>query len=110
MAYQRQIVASAARTASGESSLVATQSGGFLADDTRFYLSVSAVTGTDPTLDVDIVATIGGVDYVLGSFAQLTTAGAESIEVSACPPSVKAVWTIGGTATPTFTFEVHSTR
>lgn len=110
MAYVREIAPSAARTSSGEGALVDTLSGGQLTGDTRFYLSVSAVTGTDPTLDVDITATVGGVDYVLGSFTQATGETTESIEVSSCPVEVKAEWVIGGTATPTFTFQVHSTR
>lgn len=116
MAYgEKQILGSAARTASGEGPLVKTTTGGLffagpaMAESARFYLNVTASSGTSPTLDVDIVATIGGQDYVLASFTQQTAPGKETIKIDACPDQVKAVYTIGGT-TPSFTFEIRSSR
>lgn len=85
-------------TASGEEAAVDTigsrQSQG---ENARFFLSVTSLTGSSPTMDVDITATIGGVDYVLGSFAQATGATTESITISLCPAVVKVEYTAGGT-------------
>lgn len=70
--------------------------------DARFFLSVSSITGTVPTMDVDIVTTIAGVDHVLGSFAQVTETAStqtQSITVTLCPNTVKVEYTDGGTVT-----------
>lgn len=75
----------------------------------KFYLSVSAVTGTSPTLDVTITKTLGGVDFTIGTFQQITASGQEVIDVSNCPDKVKAKYTIAGD-TPDFTFQVWGTR
>lgn len=116
MSYAKKtILKSASRTSDGEGELVETTKGLLanmgpaMQEKARFYLNVSAVSGTSPTLDVDIVATIGGEDYVLASFTQKTAAGKETITIDGCPKEVKAVYTLGGTS-PDFTFEVHSTR
>lgn len=102
--------ASGIESASGETALTNTL-GGLEASgtsDVRFYLSLTA-SAVPTTLDVDIVATVGGVDYVLGSFAQLGAVGAgtEVITIANCPANVKAEFTIVGTS---YTFSIHSTR
>lgn len=105
----------ASRTASGESGLASTSSDA-VADphssgepSLRVFLNVTAAAGTSPTLDVDIVATVNGEDYVIDSFAQATGVTKEARVISDCPRVVKAVWTIGGVG-PSFTFEVQATR
>lgn len=117
MFEETELLASAARTVSGEGAaaeIIARQvlASGYdeqLNPDLRVYLSVSAASGTTPTLDVTIVKTINGVDYTLGTFAQKVAAGSEVITVANAPESLKAVFAITGTG-PSFTFEVNATR
>lgn len=84
-----------------------------------FMLNVTADTGTTPTLDVKIQRkdTASGVyqDITSGAFAQATGAVADTISIypggtSDAPEPLgkvfRAVATIGGTATPTFTFSL----
>ncbi len=112
MIYREQFIAtSAARTASATSTAVDTLGGENVAGgDVRFFISCTAVSGTNPTLDVDIVAEINGVDVILDSLTQLTAAGQETVAIAACPRLVKIDYTIGGTDTPTFTFSVGCNR
>ena len=65
----------------------------------RFVLNCTSITGTSPTMDLDLVAEMDGADYTLGSFTQVTAAGAQSIVVEAPPLFVKVVYTAGGTVT-----------
>lgn len=74
----------------------------------RVYLDVSAVTGS-PTLDVDIYGTVNGVDVKLGTIPQQTAVGQATLELTSCPKTLKAKWTIGGT-TPSVTFSLACTR
>ncbi len=104
MASRNQVlVASASRTTSGNSAdlSVANESAA------AFYLSVTAATGTSPTLDVVVeVKDAAGVYYPIATFAQLAAAGTERIAITPLPDSmIRVTWTIGGT-TPDFTFSV----
>lgn len=95
-------LASAARTASGESGVIDL---GF-ADEAIVFLDVTAASGTSPTLDVKIqVADPNGAYYDLASFAQKTAAGREAKQIANFGQNAKIVYTIGGT-TPSFTFSV----
>lgn len=109
----RELATLQARTTSGEGSTVTTTRGEFdyprPPGSARAFLNVTAASGTSPTLDVDIVVTINGEDYVLASFAQATAPGTQSIVIPDAPPELKAAWTIGG-GSPSFTFEVHVAR
>jgi len=68
--------------------------------DARFHLNVTALTGTAPTMDLDITATIDSVDYVVGSFVQsVAGASVQSIVINQCPSVVKIEYTAGGTVT-----------
>jgi hypothetical protein len=81
-------------------------------NDVRFYFDVSSLTGSGGTIDMDIVTTIGGNDFVLGSFTQATAAAGaseESIIIQNCPAHVKAVWTAGGTVSD-FDATIHCVR
>jgi len=68
--------------------------------EVRFFLSVTALAGTTPTMDITLVTTVAGIDYLIGTFAQ-NAAGAsdEMIVVATCPANIKAVYTHGGTVT-----------
>lgn len=100
------LVASAARTASGNSGTL----GGWGAVKTiRAQLDVTAVSGVGPTLDVVIEDTLDGTNWnVIGTFAQKTAAGREIVTItSAFSDTIRVRWTIGGT-TPSFTFSIRS--
>jgi len=75
-----------------------------------FYLNVTAVSGTNPTLDVVVESLIDGVWVLEGSFTQATGVTAEKIELTNLPCDVRVRHTIGGTDTPTFTFTVTLVR
>jgi hypothetical protein len=98
------IVASAARTSSGDSGVLA---GWGVPTSLRVQLNVTAVAGTGPTLDVVIEDTLDGTNWnVIGTFAQKTAVGREVINVtSPFSDRLRARWTMGGTA-PSFTFDV----
>jgi len=80
-------------------------------------LSVGAVTGTNPTLDVklqdsDLVdgtyADITGAVFVQATTEPVPATDTTFVEVDLLPVNafVRAVGTIGGTSTPTFTYSV----
>lgn len=98
-------VASAARTASGDSGA---QYGYGPAGTIRAQLNVTAASGTSPTLDVVIEDTLDGSTNwnVVGTFAQKTATGREVIDITTpFSDQLRVRWTIGGT-TPSFTFAV----
>lgn len=99
------VVASAARTASGNSASLPDYG-----DDTtlRCQLDVTAVAGTAPTLDVVIEDTLDGTNFhTLGSFTQRTATGVGTPLNITTPFSdtLRVRWTLGGAA-PSFTFSV----
>lgn len=74
-----------------------------------FYLDVTVVSGTNPTLDVIIEGkdALSGTYFTLATFAQKIAAGFERKELATLFDGwIRAKWTIGGTDTPTFTFTV----
>jgi hypothetical protein len=98
------IVASAPRTASGDSGVLA---GWGVPTSLRAQLNVTAAAGTGPTLDVVLEDTLDGVNWnVIGTFAQKTGPGREVINVTTpFTDRLRARWTVAGTA-PSFTFSV----
>ena len=73
------------------------------------YFVVTAVSGTSPTLDVVLQAKCPetGVWIPYQTLTQATGVSAERVNFANISDEViRAVWTIGGTATPTFTFAV----
>lgn len=98
-------VASAARTASGNSGTLPNYGA---ASSIRAQLNVTAASGTGPTLDVVIEDSVDGSSNwnTVGTFAQKTAAGREVINITGLFGDLLRVrWTIGGT-TPSFTFAV----
>lgn len=102
---------SAARSSSGETAAINTLGGNEIggADDVVFYLNVTASSGTSPTLDITIKATIAGEEWVLGTFTQAVGITSSKITITNCPRDVKVNYAIGGTA-PSFTFALSSSR
>lgn len=101
---QKVIVASAARTTSGNSNPESSQ---FLRD-LDLVLDISAASGTTPTLDVSVEQSHDGVTWfsVTGqAFAQATAVSTQHKRVTVHAPLVRVKWTVGGT-TPSFTFSV----
>lgn len=100
------LVASAARTASGDSGGL---TGYFSAESLRVQLNVTAASGTSPTLDVVIEDTLDGTNWnVIGTFTQRTAVGRQVIDITALfADQIRVRWTVGGT-TPSFTFDVQS--
>ena len=102
----KELVASAARTASDESGQIDVSGGSGDEATRRITLNASAESGTNPTLDVTVWVDIGGVEYLVQTFTQLTAVGAEVKSIANCPPIVNIKWAIGGTDTPTWTFSM----
>ena len=105
------LLASAQQDASAAAPLA---SGFGKADTLRAQIVVSAKEGTNPTLDVLIEDTLDGTNWnTIKAFAQLTDTGQEVIDVTTpFSDNIRVSWTIGGTDTPKFTFEVitHASR
>jgi len=100
-------LASAARTTSTNGTAFDTAG----VDAINATLVVSAVTGTNPTLDVVLETTADGTNYyTVGTFAQQTSTQAGLARVfGPLGATSRWKWTIGGTATPTFTFAITAT-
>ena len=98
------LVASAARTTSGASTL---SEGWGHASKIRAQLNVTAASGTTPSLTVLIEDTLDGTTWnTVGTFAAKTTSGREVVNVTApFSDRLRVSWTITGT-TPSFTFAV----
>lgn len=98
------LVASAARTSSGDSGVL---TGWGVPAAARVQLDVTAAAGTSPTLDVVVEDTLDGVNWnVVGTFARKTTVGREVINITALfADRIRVRWTVGGTA-PSLTFSV----
>lgn len=98
------VVASAARTASGNSSAVA---GYGPIESIRAQLNVTASSGSSPTLDVTIEDSLDGTNWnTVGTFTQKTTTGRQVINVAEpFSDNVRVKWVIGGSS-PSFTFDV----
>lgn len=99
-------VASAARTATGTGTAFSTAG----LDSVIGTLTVSAASGTTPTLDVTLETTADGTNYyTVGAFVQKTaTATADAKVFGPLGSSCRWKWTIAGT-TPSFTFVIATT-
>lgn len=98
------LAASAARTATAAGTALEIADKGAV----RLLLDVTAVTGTNPTLDVTIETSYDGSTgwTSLGTFTQNTAVSSQRKNFSGADRFVRASWVIGGTATPTFTFSI----
>lgn len=98
------LVASAARTTTGASSLL---DGWGSASKIRAQLNVTAASGTTPSLTVLLEDTLDGTTWnTVGTFAAKTTTGREVVTITTpFSDRLRASWTITGT-TPSFSFDV----
>lgn len=96
---------SAARTANGDTT--ATPLNTDYASVLTFFLDVTAVSGTTPTLDVyiDIQDPLSGKWVNQDKFPQVTTTGTWALAVYCRSNRYAIRWVLGGT-TPSFTFSV----
>lgn len=103
---RRTIVASGARTASGNSGLLDISST-FRKEQVRVQLNVTAASGTSPTLDVRFEDSLDGTNWnSVDAFPQKTAVSREVRDITTpFGPYVRVAWDIGGT-TPSFTFDV----
>ncbi len=101
------VLASAARTTSGN----ATVSGADTGDTLSLQVDVTAASGTTPTLDISVQWSMDGTIWspaaTPDTFTQITavTSVVKTFQVKA--PNFRVVYAIGGT-TPSFTFSVRS--
>ncbi len=117
MTNTKTVFASAARTATATSERIRRAQG---IKGLRFFLDITAASGTSPTLDITIRAydPVGGDSHDVpgAAFAQKTTTGQDMLTIypgiaetanesvsDVAPMEYEAVATIGGT-TPSFTF------
>src|SRR4051812_7515548 len=94
-------VASAARTATGTSTAFNVED----AESLEATLTVSARSGTTPTLDVTLETSIddGTTWDTVGAFSQFTNTGSDGHVFGPLGDKCRWKWTIAGT-TPSFTF------
>lgn len=100
-------IASAARTTSTNGTAFDTDN----LDSIAGTLTVTVVTGTNPTLDVVLETTGDGTNYyTVDAFVQKTAAATADARVFGPLGALSRwKWTIGGTSTPTFTFSISAT-
>lgn len=107
--FERGIVAAAdaARTATGSTDAATLNNGSSTANGGSAVLSVSAVTGTSPTLNVVVEHSADDNTWVtLATFSQQNAVNAEYLAFSGSVEQyIRVSWTIAGT-TPSFTFNV----
>jgi len=97
------LAAEAARTATGNGDAVGLGDRGTL----RLLLDVTAASGSSPTLDVTVETSYDSVTWrSLGTFAQKIAVGTERKSFVGADRYVRATWTIGAVATPSFTFSI----
>jgi hypothetical protein len=106
MARNFVVVASAARTTTGTSGTLDAPEG----FDLVLSASVTAASGTTPTLDLSVEwSSDGGTTWYtadpVDTFTQITAASARVKRFTAKGTEYRIRWTIGGT-TPSFTFAV----
>lgn len=101
----------AARTTTGSTDAATLNNGASTANGGSAVLSVSAASGTTPTLDVLVEHSADDNTWAtLATFSQQTTVNAQYLEFSGTVEQyIRISWTIAGT-TPSFTFNVSVHR
>jgi hypothetical protein len=104
------IVASAARTVTGNSGSIGVGAG---AATIELEVIVSAVTGTSPSMTLSVLwsedgTNFGNPDGSSDAFTAITAATSVVKALTVRAPYMEIVWTISGT-TPSFTFSVLET-
>jgi hypothetical protein len=113
MAYEAvsTVVASAARTATGQSSAINING---IAPAINLLVDCPTVTGTTPALDLSVEwSPDGGTTWCVAdaadTFTQITAAKQVAKRFTVKAPTYRVKWTIGG-ASPSFTFSVYEYR
>jgi hypothetical protein len=76
----------------------------------RFFMDVTAVSGTTPSMTMNVYAVVNNRPYWLGAFSAATTTGGYTIQLNNVPDLVTvAPSPISGT-NPSFTYEVRCAR
>ncbi|MGH2692326.1 MAG: hypothetical protein ACRDHM_07450 [Actinomycetota bacterium] len=103
---KRTVVASAARTATGQSAAIDTQQ----AEELDLLVDVTAVSGTTPTLDLSVEWSDNGTDWFAAepadTLTQITATKKTTKTFDVKAANYRIVWMVGGT-TPSFTFSVR---
>mgnify|MGYP000652015337 CR=1 FL=1 len=104
----REVVASAARTTTGNSGALRLRS---MARNISLLVDVTAASGTGPTLALSVEwSHDGGTTFAAGepadTFTQISAASKAVKRFDVKAPDYRIVWTIGGT-TPSFTFSAR---
>jgi hypothetical protein len=105
--YGATIIASAAKGTSANTSATPISVSGYI--EANFFLNVTAVSGTSPTLNLTIKTKDPLVDkwHTIATFSEATDVTSEMKSVAAnLGTQIAAYYTIGGTNTPTVTFSV----
>lgn len=103
----RDVVTSAARTTTGQSSAIECDRG----ERACVVLDVTAQSGTTPTLDVSVEWSADGTTWAVGdpadAFTQIAAAtGTKAKSFTVKAPFYRLKWTIAGT-TPSYTFSIR---
>lgn len=112
----RTVVASAARTATGNSGAISLTNvftearRGQRVERIALLANITAASGTSPSLTLSVEwshdgTTFAAVDGTADAFAAMTAANVRVKEFTIKAPFYRVVWTISGT-TPSFTFSV----
>jgi hypothetical protein len=76
----------------------------------RFFLNVTAASGTTPSMTVNVYGVVNGQMYFIGAFTAVTVAGAYTLQLNNVPDQVVfAPSPLTGT-TPSFTYEIRCVR
>jgi hypothetical protein len=105
----RNTLSSAARTTAGTQTLSAVRDAG---TQLHVMLDVTAVTGTSPTLDVEVQWSHDGtrwasVEPAADAFSQIVSARTVVRSFPVRAPLARLSWTVGGTS-PSFTFGIRT--
>jgi len=76
----------------------------------RFYLDVTAVSGTSPSMTMNVYGVVNGKAYFLGAFAAVTAAGQYTLQLNNVPDLVCCAPSPLTGTTPSFTCEVRCVR
>ena len=102
--FHKEILDSVARTASGQSNPFKV----YDVVDPILLVNVTAVSGTLPTLDIDVEVSADELTwFTVSKFARITGTGQTPKELGTLAKYMRLNYTIGGSSTPTFTFDVQ---
>lgn len=78
-------------------------------DSLYFFIDVTAVSGTNPTLDGELLFCTDKGDFKIDDLPQRTVVGQISFRCPVAPDCIKIKTVLGGTS-PSFTFSIYLAR